>query len=142
MPSASSWRNLLLDAEGVLKVMDFGIARLTERLSGLTEVGLVVGTPAYMSPEQLLADQLDERSDLYSTGLVLYECLTGRLPFEGRSAVALISKILSEEPPSPVTLNPEVPTALSSLILKLMSRTPEGRVQSAHELAKLLSEMA
>lgn len=135
-------QNLLLDADGVLKVMDFGIARLTERVSGLTEVGLVVGTPAYMSPEQLLADQLDERSDLYSTGLVLYECLTGRLPYEARSTIALISKILSEDPPTPVSLNPEVPTALSSLIMRLMSRTPEGRVQSAHELAKLLSEMA
>ena len=96
-------QNLLLDAEGVLKVMDFGIARLSERTSGLTEVGLVVGTPAYMSPEQLLADQeLDERSDLYSSGLVLFECLTGRLPFEARSTMALIGKILSEHPPTQV----------------------------------------
>jgi CheY-like chemotaxis protein/tRNA A-37 threonylcarbamoyl transferase component Bud32 len=135
-------QNLLLDADGVLKVMDFGIARLSERVSGLTEVGLVVGTPAYMSPEQLLADHLDERTDLYSTGLVLYECLTGRLPFEARSTVALISKILSEDPPSPVTMNPEVPPNLSSLILKLICRAPEARIQSAQELAKQLSEMA
>jgi CheY-like chemotaxis protein/tRNA A-37 threonylcarbamoyl transferase component Bud32 len=135
-------QNLLLDAEGVLKVMDFGIARLSERTSGLTEVGLVVGTPAYMSPEQLLADQLDERSDLYSTGLVLFECLTGQLPFEARSTVALISKILTNDPPAAVALNPEVPVALSSLIGRLMARAPEGRVQSARELAKLLGEMA
>jgi CheY-like chemotaxis protein/tRNA A-37 threonylcarbamoyl transferase component Bud32 len=135
-------QNLLLDAEGVLKVMDFGIARLSEATAGLTEVGLVVGTPAYMSPEQLLADQLDERSDLYSTGLVLFECLTGRLPFEARSTVALVSKILTEDPPSPASLNPEVPSALSSLIVSLMARAPEGRVQSAAELAKQLREMA
>ena len=135
-------QNLLLDAEGVLKVMDFGIARLTERTSGLTEVGLVVGTPAYMSPEQLLADQLDARSDLYSTGLVLYECLTGRLPFEAKSTVGLIGKILSQQPPSPAALNPEIPPALSSLIARLIARAPEERVQSAQELAKLLSGMA
>jgi CheY-like chemotaxis protein/tRNA A-37 threonylcarbamoyl transferase component Bud32 len=135
-------QNLLLDAEGVLKVMDFGIARLSERTSGLTEVGLVVGTPAYMSPEQLLADQLDARSDLYSTGLVLYECLTGRLPFEARSTVALIGKILTEQPPTPVALNPEVPTALSALITRLIARAPEDRVESAQELSKQLSAMA
>lgn len=135
-------QNLLLDADGVLKVMDFGIARLSERTSQLTEVGLVVGTPAYMSPEQLLADQLDERSDLYSTGLVLYECLTGRLPFEARSTVALIGKILTETPPTPVALNPEIPSALSSLIARLIAREPEDRVQSAQELSKQLSGMA
>jgi CheY-like chemotaxis protein/tRNA A-37 threonylcarbamoyl transferase component Bud32 len=134
-------QNLLLDAEGVLKVMDFGIARLAERSSELTEVGLVVGTPAYMSPEQLLADQLDPRSDLYSAGLVLYECLTGRLPFEARSAVALISKILTEEPPTPATLNPEIPLALSELITRLIARAPENRVQSARELAEQLAKM-
>ena len=135
-------QNLLLDAEGVLKVMDFGIARLTERTSGLTEVGLVVGTPAYMSPEQLLADQLDARSDLYSTGLVLFECLTGRLPFEAKSTVSLIGKILSQQPPTAVSLNPEVPAPLSSLISRLIARAPEDRVQSAQELAKQLSGMA
>jgi CheY-like chemotaxis protein/tRNA A-37 threonylcarbamoyl transferase component Bud32 len=135
-------QNLLLDAEGALKVMDFGIARLSERTSGLTEVGLVVGTPAYMSPEQLLADQLDERSDLYSTGLVLYECVTGRLPYEAKSTVALISKILSVSPDPPAVINPEVPTALSSLIMRLIAREPDDRVQSAQELAKQLSEMA
>ena len=135
-------QNLLLDAEGVLKVMDFGIARLSERTSGLTEVGLVVGTPAYMSPEQLLADEVDARSDLYSTGLVLFECLTGQLPFEAKSTVALIGKILSQQPPTPISLNPEVPPALSSLIARLIARMPDDRVQSAQELAKLLAGMA
>jgi tRNA A-37 threonylcarbamoyl transferase component Bud32 len=135
-------QNLLLDAEGVLKVMDFGIARLSERTSGLTEVGLVVGTPAYMSPEQLLADEVDGRSDLYSSGLVLFECLTGRLPFEAKSSVALIGKILSQQPPTPVSLNPEIPAALSSLIIRLIARDPEDRVQSAQDLSKQLTSMA
>jgi len=135
-------QNLLLDPEGVLKVMDFGIARLAERTSNITEVGLVVGTPAYASPEQLLADEVDARSDLYSTGLVLYECLTGRLPFEAKSAIALISKVLTEVPVPPAQVNPEIPSALSSLVLKLMARAPEDRVQSARELAKQLAELA
>jgi len=135
-------QNLLLDPDGVLKVMDFGIARLAERTSNITEVGLVVGTPAYASPEQLLADEVDARSDLYSTGLVLYECLTGRLPFEAKSAIALISKVLTEVPVPPAQVNPEIPSALSSLVLKLMARAPEDRVQSARELAKQLAELA
>jgi serine/threonine-protein kinase len=122
--------------------MDFGIARLAERPSNITEVGLVVGTPAYASPEQLLADEVDARSDLYSTGLVLYECLTGRLPFEAKSAIALISKVLTEMPVPPAQVNPEIPSALSALVLKLMARAPEDRVQSARELAKQLAELA
>jgi CheY-like chemotaxis protein/tRNA A-37 threonylcarbamoyl transferase component Bud32 len=134
-------QNLLLDPEGVIKVMDFGIARLAERTSSITEVGLSVGTPAYMSPEQLLADEVDARSDLYSTGLVLYECLTGRLPFEARSPVALISKVLTEQAAPPTQINPDIPSALSSLIMKLLGREPGDRVQSARELAQQLAEL-
>ena len=78
----------LLDREGALKVMDFGVARLAERTSTLTESGLIVGTPAYMSPEQLLAEKIDARSDIYSVGVVMYECLTGALPFEAESTVS------------------------------------------------------
>ena len=135
-------QNLLLDATGTLKVMDFGVARLAAGSSGLTEVGMLIGTPSYMAPEQLLADEVDARSDLYSTGLVLYECLTGRLPFEAKSAIALISKVLTEVPVPPARVNPEIPSALSSLVLKLMARAPEDRVQSARELAKQLAELA
>jgi serine/threonine protein kinase len=95
-----------------------------------------------MSPEQLLADEVDGRSDLYSSGLVLFECLTGRLPFEAKSSVALIGKILSQQPPTPVSLNPEIPAALSSLIIRLIARDPEDRVQSAQDLSKQLTSMA
>jgi serine/threonine protein kinase len=135
-------QNLLLDASGVLKVMDFGVARLAEGKSTLTEVGLAVGTPAYMSPEQLLAEPLDARSDLYSVGVVLFECLTGSLPFEADSPVSLIARMLNEEARAPVDLNGDVPPALSSLVLSLLAKQPDDRVRSAEELGKRLAEIA
>ena len=135
-------QNLLLDADGVLKVMDFGIARLAERASALTETGLVVGTPAYMSPEQLLSEPIDGRSDLYAVGVVLYECLTGRLPFDGGSPVSLIAKVLSQEPEAPIALTPDMPPALSALIVRLLAKRPEDRVQTAAELGGLLRQIA
>jgi serine/threonine-protein kinase len=135
-------QNLLLDASGVLKVMDFGVARLTEGKSTLTEVGLAVGTPAYMSPEQLLAETLDARSDLYSVGVVLFECLTGSLPFDADSPVSLIARMLNEEARAPVELNRDVPPALSSLVLSLLAKKPDDRVRSAEELGKRLAEIA
>jgi CheY-like chemotaxis protein len=135
-------QNLLLDADGVLKVMDFGIARLAERTSALTETGLVVGTPAYMSPEQLLSEPVDGRSDLYAVGVVLYECLTGQLPFDGGSPVSLIAKVLSQEPQAPITLTPDMPPALSALIIRLLAKRPEDRVQTAAELGAQLRQIA
>ena len=134
-------QNLLLDADGVLKVMDFGVARLAERKSTLTEVGLVVGTPAYMSPEQLLAEAVDARSDLYAVGVVLFECLTGALPFDAQSPVSLIAKLLNEEPQPPAELNRDIPPTLSSLVLTLLSKQPDDRVPSAMELGKRLAEV-
>ncbi|HEU4640971.1 MAG TPA: protein kinase, partial [Gemmatimonadaceae bacterium] len=134
--------NLLLDGAGVLKVMDFGIARLAERSSAITQVGIVLGTPDYMPPEQLLAETVDARSDLYATGVVLYECLTGRLPFVARSPVTLIAKLLHEQPPPPAALNAEVPPALSALVLRLLAKDPGDRPGSARELGELLSRIA
>jgi serine/threonine protein kinase len=125
----------------VLKVMDFGIARLAERTSALTETGLVVGTPAYMSPEQLLSEPVDGRSDLYAVGVVLYECLTGRLPFDGGSPVSLIAKVLSQEPEAPIALTPDMPPALSALIVRLLAKRPDDRVQTAAELGGLLRQI-
>jgi CheY-like chemotaxis protein len=132
-------QNLLLDAEGVLKVMDFGVARLARSTSGRTEVGLVVGTPAYMAPEQLMAEEVDGRSDLYAAGVVLYECLTGRLPHVQGSLMSLLARILHEDPEPPMKLNPAIPPALSALVLRLLAREPGQRVQSAGELAKQLA---
>jgi CheY-like chemotaxis protein len=133
--------NLLLDRAGVLKVMDFGIARLVERADVLTQVGALVGTPAYMAPEQLLDEPVDVRSDLYGTGVVLYECLTGRLPFEAPSPFSLIAKLLREEPRPPSALNIEVPPALSALVMRLLAKKADDRPRSAAELGDLLSQI-
>ena len=134
-------QNLLLDAAGVLKVMDFGVARLAQGGPGRTEVGLVVGTPAYMAPEQLMAEEVDARSDLYAAGVVLYECLTGRLPHAPGSLMSLIAKMLHEDPEPAINLNPAVPPALSALVARLLAKDPGDRVQSAQELAKLLASI-
>ena len=134
-------QNLLLDGDGVLKVMDFGVSRLAERSSALTEAGLVVGTPAYMPPEQLLAETVDARSDLYAVGVVLYECVTGRLPFEAASVISMIAKQLNETPTPPIELTADVPPALSSLIIRLLAKRPEDRVQDAAELARQLRQI-
>jgi DNA-binding response OmpR family regulator len=134
-------QNLLLDGEGVLKVMDFGVARLAERTDGVTETGMVVGTPAYMAPEQLLDEDVDARSDLYAVGVVLFECLSGQLPFEANSPVALIAKVLQEDPPLPVLQRAGVPQALSSIILRLLTKGAEDRISGAAELGRLLAQI-
>jgi CheY-like chemotaxis protein len=134
-------QNLLLDAEGALKVMDFGVARLVVQTTVLTQAGMVVGTPAYMSPEQLLAEEVDGRSDLYSVGVVLYECLTGRLPFEAQTPISLIAKLLHDQPAPPQDLNPEIPPALSALILRLLAKSADQRPKSAAELGQLLAQL-
>jgi CheY-like chemotaxis protein len=134
-------QNLLLDAAGVLKVMDFGVARLAERTTSVTEAGLVLGTPAYMPPEQLMAEQVDARSDLYAAGVVLYECLTGQPPFQAATMMSLVAKLLTQEAPPPESLNSEVPPALSALVLRLLAKKPEDRVQTAAELVEQLAPL-
>ncbi len=134
-------QNLLLDAAGVLKVMDFGVARLAERTTSVTEAGLAVGTPTYMPPEQLMAEAVDARSDLYAAGVVLYECLTGQTPFQAPSVMVLVKKLLTEAPRSPAELNPEVPPALAALVLRLLAKLPEERVQTARELELQLQSL-
>ena len=132
-------QNMLLDEEGVLKVMDFGVARLAELTSDLTEAGLTLGTPSYMPPEQLLGDEIDARCDLYAVGVVLYESLTGHLPFEAHSAVSLIAKVLNEEPAAPNTIRDDIPPAFSALVMKLLSKAADERIQTAPELAERLA---
>jgi HAMP domain-containing protein len=134
-------QNLLVDPAGFLKVMDFGIARLSERLEGgqtLTAAGLVVGTPQYMAPEQLFGEPVDARADLYATGAVLFECVTGRPVYEVPTVMALLSRHLVQAPPDPSTLNPDVSPGLAKLILRALARRPDDRWGSAGELLHAL----
>jgi eukaryotic-like serine/threonine-protein kinase len=131
-------QNLMVQADGTLKVMDFGVARLVQRTSALTQVGMVVGTPQYMAPEQLLDEPVDVRADLYAAGVVLYECLTGDLPFVADTAFGLISRKLSSIPPAPHELNTDVPRQLSDLVMRVLARDPDTRPARAIDLYDLL----
>jgi HAMP domain-containing protein len=139
-------QNLMVEPSGFLKVMDFGIARLAEgqkgEKGGLTGVGVVMGTPQYMAPEQILGDPVDGRTDLYACGVVLFECLVGRPVFEAPSLVALVSRHLEETPPSPSSLNPVVSPELSRIILRALARRPEDRWANATELLRALEKIA
>jgi HAMP domain-containing protein/predicted Ser/Thr protein kinase len=136
-------QNMVVEPSGVLKVMDFGIARLANRSKdeGLTKEGMSIGTPDYMSPEQLSGMELDARSDLYSAGVVLFECLTRRLPFEADSTYALIAKQLEGAAPDPRTLNPDVPEALAQVVLKAMAKEPGDRYQNAAQMHDALDSI-
>ncbi|MGD0835304.1 MAG: protein kinase [Polyangia bacterium] len=126
------------DYPDFVKVLDFGIAKLVTRDSSVrhhTEVGALIGTPAYMSPEQCLGDsQLDHRSDIYSLGVVLYQTVTGRLPFSAANPGRLIVCHVHEQPPAPQAVNGNVSPGLSAVILKAMAKKPEQRFASMLEL--------
>ncbi|MEA3246050.1 MAG: protein kinase, partial [Gemmatimonadota bacterium] len=133
--------NALIDGTGTLKVLDFGIARLAEATSTRTQAGIILGTPAYMAPEQLVGEEIDARTDLYALGVVIYECLTGRPPFGAPSAVALIGKVLTSEAATPSALVDDVPPAVSSLVMRLLAKAPGERPASANALIELLAEL-
>ncbi len=136
-------QNIVVEPSGFLKVMDFGIARLANppKGKGLTEAGTSIGTPDYMSPEQLAGAELDPRSDLYSAGVVLFECLTGRVPFEADTTWALVAKHLEEQPPDPRSLNGEVPPELAAVILRAMAKKPGDRYTTASEMHDALARI-
>ena len=135
-------QNMLLDAEGVLKVMDFGVARLAERATGQTEAGSIVGTPAYMSPEQLTGEAIDARSDLYAVGVVLYEILTGQLPIDAPNVMGLFTKVLNEVPKRASQVVEGVPPGLDELITQLLAKNAADRVPSAAVLVERLQALA
>jgi serine/threonine-protein kinase len=133
-------QNIIIEATGGLKIMDFGIARLKEE-RGMTAEGTVVGTPDYMSPEQARGIALDFRSDIYSTGVVLYEVFTGTLPFEGDTPLAVVLKHIQESPPSPQARNPKIEPKVSQIILKCMQKDPKDRFQSVNDLYEALTRV-
>jgi eukaryotic-like serine/threonine-protein kinase len=136
-------QNMVVQGDGVLKVMDFGIARLASRPaeSGHTQAGMVVGTPEYMAPEQLLGDEVDGRADLYATGCVLYECLTGDVPLTAASPIQLVAKVLEEDPVPPARRFPDIPAALSDLVMWTLAKSRDERPRDAVALHARLDQI-
>jgi formylglycine-generating enzyme required for sulfatase activity/cephalosporin-C deacetylase-like acetyl esterase/predicted Ser/Thr protein kinase len=133
-------QNIMIDRDGNARIMDFGIAR-SVRSEGITGSGMMIGTPEYMSPEQVEGKAVDPRSDLYSLGIILYEMLTGRAPFMGDSVLSVAMKQRSERAPDPQQQNPRIPASLSRLILKCLEKEPAGRYQSAEDLVTELKKI-
>jgi eukaryotic-like serine/threonine-protein kinase len=132
--------NVLVDGEGRVKVTDFGIARAGT--SQMTEAGSIVGTAQYLSPEQARGGEVDPRSDLYSLGIVLYELLTGKTPFDGETPVEIAMKHLSATPKPPSKLRPDVPRELDMVVMRALAKNPDDRYQSADEMEADLERVA
>ncbi len=127
-------QNVMIDPDGNVKVMDFGIARAGE--SGMTQVGSILGTAQYLAPEQAQGRPVDARSDLYSVGIVLYEMLTGAVPFQGDTAVTVALKHVNEMASEPARLVPGIPQELNQIVLKAIAKDPAQRYQSAEQFAR------
>jgi serine/threonine protein kinase/tetratricopeptide (TPR) repeat protein len=132
--------NILIDKQGDAKIMDFGIAR-SLKSKGITGTRMMIGTPEYMSPEQVESEDIDQRSDIYSLGVVLYEMLTGRVPFEGDTPLSVAYKHKNKTPPNPREFNAQITDELNVLILKCLEKTKEERYQSAGEVRSQLEEI-
>ena len=130
--------NIMISKAGVVKVMDFGIARVMD--SSLTKTGSVIGTPAYMSPEQVNGHKIDGRSDIFSLGVILYELLTGRKPFKGESMPSLMFAIMKEEPPMPSTVDTAVSAVWDAILDKALAKNREERYATVKEFAQAVRD--
>ena len=131
--------NIMVLKDGVAKITDFGIARM--RVSEVkTQTGMRLGSPKYMSPEQVLGQRVDHRSDIFSLGVMLYEMLTGKAPFGGNSLEALMYQTVNTVPLPPSRINPDVPEMLDLILAKMLEKRPDNRYQSAADLASDLRE--
>jgi len=143
--------NVMVSNEGRVKVLDFGLAKdvrsgnlddATMTAPNNTQVGLVMGTPAYMSPEQTSGRPLDHRTDIFSMGVLLHEMATGRRPFEGNSSAELVSAILRDTPPSLTELRPDLPSDLARIVRRCLEKDPRHRVQTARDVSNEFRDLA
>jgi len=130
--------NIMVSKTGLVKVMDFGIARIVE--SELTKTGSIMGTPSYMSPEQVQGQKVDARSDTFSLGVILYELLTGKKPFAGETMSALMLAIMKGDPAQPSTIDARIHTAWDEILRKALAKEPEGRYATAREFAQAVRD--
>lgn len=133
-------QNIMIDQKGNVRIMDFGISR-SLKARGITADGIMIGTPEYISPEQAEGSKVDPRSDIYSLGAVLFEMVTGRVPFEGDTTLSIVLKQKLEPPPDPRRLNPQVPKEISQVILKCLEKERERRYANAEALYSELEKI-
>jgi eukaryotic-like serine/threonine-protein kinase len=131
--------NIMVVASGPVKITDFGIARMRAS-ADLTQTGVMLGSPKYMSPEQVIGKRADHRSDIFSLGVILYEMLAGAAPFNGENVTALMYQIVNFAPPAPSAMNAAVPEMLDYIVAKMLAKTLEERYPDARELAHDLRE--
>jgi len=127
-------QNVMLSAHGIVKVMDFGLARALAADSSLTASGTVLGTPLYMSPEQANSQPVDERTDIYALGAAFYHMICGRPPFEGDTPISVMYKHVNEPLPSPKEIDPDIPEKICAVIDKMMAKRPDDRYQTCEEV--------
>jgi serine/threonine-protein kinase len=128
-------RNIMIGSSGQVKIIDFGLAR-SIHLDGMTATGLIMGTPEYMAPEQVAGKHVDERADIYALGVILFEMMTGRVPFTGDSAIAVGFQQLKDSPQRPSSINPQIPEEVDRIILKALAKDPIHRYRTVAEMRK------